>query len=179
MQTTDTPVVLGRLHHAAATAPWPKHVLLHLPAADMVVMPISQLTTAWRCTVIATRTACPAGHMILSNADLADTSPTITVDPEHDPDGYARLLWLPRAFALWPGGPMLALARHLADHLRTAGTITIPEAQLAAHAEIARWLPNSRPSAVERLLAGLTETGFLEPTNASVWELSLPPAPRR
>lgn len=174
MLTTDTTVELGRLHHGAIGEGWPKHVLLYLPVRATVIMPICRIATGWRCTIVATRTACRSGHMLLPREQLAAATSTVAVDAERDPDGYARLLWLPRVFATWPGGTILALARLIVDQLRPAGSLGIPAQRLANHTHIATRLPNTRPPAVERLIYGLASNGFLTSVDATSWHLTLP-----
>jgi hypothetical protein len=101
-------------------------------------MPVCRLATGWRCTLVATRAACASGHVRLTPELLATATATVSVNAERDPDDYARLLWLPRVFATWPGGTILALARLIVDQLRTAGSLDIPAQVLASHARRAR-----------------------------------------
>jgi len=155
-----------------------RHRLLYLPGEAMVVLPTCRADMdRWHCTVIAARAARREGHVLLAGTVLTEACTTICVEPERDPDGYARLLWPARAFQQWPGGAIFCLVQLLTERLRPAGSLCVPAINLADHNAIAAWLPNTRPSAVGNLLQRLAAAGFLSDVAPGWWRLTLPPAP--
>jgi hypothetical protein len=160
MLVIDTAVPLGQLSYSTTPAFWPRHHLLHLPDVGLVVAATCRAgDQGWHCVIVASRTPRP-GPVVLSTDQLAAASTSMLADAAHDPDGYA-MLWQARVFQRWPGGPVFALARLIAERLRLPGDLRIPSSALADHGRIAGMLPNTRPPAVARLLDRLGSAGLL------------------
>ena len=175
MLAADTSIELGQMCGPDAATSGPRHQLLYLPVLAMVVMPYATTRDGWECVIAASRVRRTAHHLALSHEQLAAGSRTIPAQPERDPDGYAHLVWMSQAFRHWPGGAMLALARHIVEDLRHAGSLRIPAAALADYTSIATRLPTTRPVAVGRLLDQLITAALLTRDADGAWRLTLPP----
>jgi hypothetical protein len=169
----ESTIDLGRLG-SGENATDLRYRLLHLRDADVVVMPYVQAQGGWECIVVATRQPRQHHHLTLTDDELAEGFGRVPVEPDRDPDGYARLAWMSQAFRHWPGGASLALTRHIVDDLRHPHSLNVSTAALADHTAIARLLPATRPVAVGRLLDLLATAGFLARATSDSWRLTLP-----
>jgi hypothetical protein len=140
-----TTIRLGRLGREDAATTGSRHLLLFVPGQQMVVMPFARVAAGWDCVIVGSRAPRQAHHLTLTDEHVAAASPTIPVDAERDPDGYARLVWMSQAFRCWPGGAMLAFAGHIVDQLRIPCSVQVAAPALADHNRIAARLPNTRP----------------------------------
>jgi hypothetical protein len=118
-------IVLGHCGPRPRDDSGPRHRVLYLPAAHLIVTVECRTYDGWRCTVIAGqgRDYRP-GHLTLTNGDIAHADTTLVADPIGDPAPYA-LLWQTRVRQRWLGAHLRTVARVIAEHLRPPGTLAV------------------------------------------------------
>src|ERR1700730_12444428 len=98
--------------------------LLYVPCIDAIVVREHRQQGGWRCTVIVRRHhRFDAGHIDLTDDDLAAADTTFTVGPT-DADGYL-MLWRTRATQFPHGGAIQLGAGALANDIRRPGTLAV------------------------------------------------------
>jgi hypothetical protein len=164
-----TVVALGHCGPRPRDESDPRHRVLYLPDAHLIVTVECRTHNGWHCGVIARhgRDHSP-GHLTLTDSDIAQADTTLAADPVHDPDMYA-LLWQARVRQRWLGGHMRAVARVIAEHLRPPGTLTVDIDQAAATRLVTA--ARLRVPGLRQLLARLTDAGMLalDPPGLDGW----------
>ncbi len=152
-------IVLGHCGPRPRDDSDPRHRVLYLPSAHLIVMVECRTYDGWRCTVIAGhgRDYRP-GHLTLTNGDIAPADTTLVADPIGAPDRYA-LLWQARVRQRWLGAHLHTVARVIAEHLRPPGTLTVDIDRHAATQLVTA--ARLRTPGLRQLLARLTDAGML------------------
>lgn len=106
-----TVVALGHCGPRPRDESDPRHRVLYLPDAHLIVTVEGRTHNGWRCTVIAGHGHDHRpGHVTLTGDEFTHAYTTVVADPVGDPDLYA-LLWQARVRQRWLGGHIRAVAR--------------------------------------------------------------------
>jgi hypothetical protein len=141
--------------------------LLYLVRTGQIVVPDQRHADGWRCVVVAQPGRPYASRdMFVPDREIETALTVATVDPVTDPDTFAYV-WQARIWPRWPGGPMPALARELAQELRTAGTrdVEVDEAT-ARRLAVRHRIPID---GIRRALANLVRAGLLRHDGPVPW----------
>jgi hypothetical protein len=171
MRTAVYRAVLG-YHQLRPPLTFAEAALHYLPRLSAVVARDHRTAGGWRCTVVARRGPMyGAGHVDISDAELATAPTTVVFDPDGDPEAVA-MLWLVRVWQHWPGRRCYTVARMMLDAARAPGELRL----IVAPATVRRLVHSARmrPTLLRRIVARLMAEGFLTPSAVGGYTLALP-----